>query len=231
MPSKKICNQFAENGFCTFLDCKYSHTTSLHSGNEAELQSFFEEYTDDGFYYDPSRPAWNEFRRLSHFLDWDKEKKDEKRSLFKDALVQAFNNIYGTEENDLESWHTLCRALDITPLPDGLNASREAVRNTYVNLVDLVDLHYSGEQLRHFNSELELSEYTKKYGKIFPRENAYAGGLLKYLLRHIVNPSSSSATRTGRRRRSRRWCLSLESAVFLANDGYEIQLHSSNKMF
>ena len=30
-----------------------------------------------------------------------------------------------------------------------------------------------------------MKVYTKKTGRVFPREEAYAGGLLKYLLREI----------------------------------------------
>lgn len=54
-----------------------------------------------------------------------------------------------------------------------------------------------------FESERDLSQYTISTGKFFPRENAYAGGLLRYLLRHILHPRDdySQARREGKRRR------------------------------
>lgn len=37
-----------------------------------------------------------------------------------------------------------------------------------------------------FTSLDELSEYTIENGKFFPKESAYAGGVLKFLLREIL---------------------------------------------
>ncbi|KAG6860673.1 hypothetical protein C0995_008740 [Termitomyces sp. Mi166 len=159
----------------------------------------------EGFRYNPSKPAWKEFRRLSRYLDWSKEKEAQEKEDFKDALVQTFNYTYGTDENRLESWTALCHVLRITPAPEGLNACREAVKAAYVNLVDLVDHSYTGEPVQLFNTEAELGEYTRGSQKFFPKENAYAGGLLKYLLRHINNPRTRLGARgTSTRPRCRR---------------------------
>jgi len=53
-----------------------------------------------------------------------------------------------------------------------------------VNLVDLVDT--SGRDVELFSSLDELREYTIENGKFFPKESAYAGGVLKFLLREIL---------------------------------------------
>lgn len=58
----------------------------------------------------------------------------------------------------------------------------------FVNIVDLVDTPTTQEPVVHFETERALSEYTKSTGKFFPAESAYAGGLLKFLLRRIMNP-------------------------------------------
>jgi hypothetical protein len=62
----------------------------------------------------------------------------------------------------------------------------------------------TGEPVTVFVSEMQLSEYTKSTGKFFPRDNAYAGGLLRYLLRHIMDPRlemvPSRKTKSKRRR-------------------------------
>jgi hypothetical protein len=56
---------------------------------------------------------------------WGKDDRDEAREGFKDALVQEFNKMYGTDVNDLGSWQGLCRVLGIAPVPDKLNECRE----------------------------------------------------------------------------------------------------------
>jgi hypothetical protein len=63
---------------------------------------------------------------------------------------------------------------------------------TFVNIVDLVDTKISGKPVQHFNSELDLSEYTRKHKKFFPRDNVHSGGLLKFLLRHIHQPTAAT---------------------------------------
>lgn len=87
------------------------------------LQDFFNNYPE--FNYVPANGASGELYRMYDFFGWDRDEKEEAKELFKDALVQEFNKIYGTDENDIESWHTLCRVLTIDPIPDGLKACRE----------------------------------------------------------------------------------------------------------
>jgi len=69
-------------------------------------------------------------------------------------------------------------------------AELQAVLSTHVNLVDLVDAPRTGQPVPVFKSEFELSDYTIDSEKFFPRANAYAGGLLRLLLRHILNPGA-----------------------------------------
>ena len=68
----------------------------------------------------------------------------------------------------------------------------QAVRNTHVNLVDLVDLVGTQETAQTFPTEVALSEYTRSTENYFPKENAYAGNLLRFLLRRILHPKYSS---------------------------------------
>jgi hypothetical protein len=44
---------------------------------------------------------------------------------FKSAMVQQFNDLYGTDQNDLEAWRRLCRVLNIDPVPNGMKECRE----------------------------------------------------------------------------------------------------------
>jgi len=170
-------------------------TTALNSTAPDYLETFFALYP--GFEYDSSNAATDEFRRMSDSFEWDKPDREEARAKFKDALVQEFNNIYGTDENDVGSWQGLCRVLGITPVPGSLAECRKVVNTSHVNLVDLVGQPNS---ITLFTSEAALSEYTKDTGKFFPKENAYAGGLLKYLLRNIANPGVRRGTARRRRK-------------------------------
>ena len=56
-----------------------------------------------------------------------------------------------------------------------------------MNLVDLVDKLGTGQDVLTYSTEKELADYSMKTRKIFPREDANAGNLLKYLLRHIFS--------------------------------------------
>lgn len=61
-----------------------------------------------------------------------------------------------------------------------------------MDIVDLVDIGATGKPIIHFESEEELSGYTKSTRKFFPRDNVESGGLLKFLLRRIFVPNTAS---------------------------------------
>ena len=75
--------------------------------------------------------------------------------------------------------------------------------NTHVNLCDLLDTTLQGTRVHVFVSEEELREYTKETGRVFPKEEAYAGGLLKYLLRQIFQTYQGNRGRNRFIRRKR----------------------------
>jgi hypothetical protein len=56
-----------------------------------------------------------------------------------------------------------------------------------VNLVDLVDAPRTGAAVKSFPNLKRLQDYTIETGKYFPKEDAYAGGLLRFLLREILH--------------------------------------------
>jgi hypothetical protein len=69
-----------------------------------------------------------------------------------------------------------------------------------VNLVDLVDTPRTGAAVKVFPSLKTLQTYTIASGKFFPKEDAYAGGLLRFLLREIIHPYEGEA---GQRRKGK----------------------------
>ncbi|OAX40311.1 hypothetical protein K503DRAFT_781515 [Rhizopogon vinicolor AM-OR11-026] len=213
--SSGVCYAYAQTGNRRYGPrCKHTHVEGVDlrdSNNDTErsqtsaqtpLDKFFGMYPK--FDYDSSASASMEFYRMCNKLGWGR-KDDERKCAhgnFKDALVQQFNRIYGTDVDDLASWRTLCQIVNVSPTPGTLKSCRKAVKKTHVNIVDLIDTKTTGELVTVFVSELKLSEYTKQTGKFFPRDNVYAGSLLRYLLRRIMKPRPEVAF--GKKTQSRR---------------------------
>lgn len=65
----------------------------------------------------------------------------------------------------------------------------QKIKDTHVNLVDLVERGRTGKRVQLFPNLEGLRKYTMDTGKFFPKENAYAGGVLKFLLREILAAS------------------------------------------
>ena len=96
-----------------------------NKAGEDALDAFFEQYPS--FPYNRNAPSSQEFYRMCDFFTWDRDdpEREAAHECFKTALVQQFNSVYGTDVNDVESWHKLCLALNLEPLPEGLSAMRK----------------------------------------------------------------------------------------------------------
>ncbi|KAI0040137.1 hypothetical protein FA95DRAFT_1566638 [Auriscalpium vulgare] len=150
------------------------------------LEAFFGRFP--GFDYQPSRSPSTELYRLSKQRGWVRGSHQSRQAYndYKDALTKEFEAIYGTDANDIHSWLLLCEVLEIRPPPEGLFACRSAVRATHVNIVDLVESKGKTSVVK-FETEAELSAYTRRTSKFFPRHRVRAGGVLELLLRHILD--------------------------------------------
>jgi len=58
------------------------------------------------------------------------------------------------------------------------------LKNTHVNLVDLMNARRTGEKIKKFDSYNQLRKYTKETGKVYPKKDA-KGDVVKVLLRRI----------------------------------------------
>lgn len=90
--------------------------------------------------------------------------------------------------------------------------------NRHVNLSDLLDTTRQGTRVHVFASEEELRIYTKRTGRMFPKEEAYAGGLLKYLLREIFGTYHGKRGKNGFFRRKREMCDTRRSKVLVSKE-------------
>ncbi|MCJ1395974.1 hypothetical protein MMC18_008860 [Xylographa bjoerkii] len=167
------------------------------------MDGFFANYPS--FQHDRQAPLVQEFYRMCDQFEGKKDDDEKKDALsgFKTAMVHRLNTLCGTDVEDIESWRKPCLALDIMP-PDGLQACRkarllvvrgevvgdligQAVRKLYINIGDLVDTQDSIGRVAICETLEEWRTYTIESGKCFPKQAAQAGGVLKFLLRQILN--------------------------------------------
>ncbi|KAJ6576972.1 hypothetical protein DFH09DRAFT_1030899 [Mycena vulgaris] len=162
------------------------------------LSNFFSSYPK--FEYDPSGPASQQFRELRTVYKMKRSDPaaNEAYHGYNRALGLTFSQQYGEDVDDLANWQKLCRTVEIFPVPDSLEECERVIEDAHVNLIDLVDVHTTREAVHRFKTEQELSEYTMRTGKIFPRDEAYKGPLLRHLLRRIFHPPREGLMRRGK---------------------------------
>jgi len=106
------------------------------------LDTFFLSFP--GYHYDPSIPPAESFRSfrngLKRWNDWNgsfpdtwKKYEEDVYTRYQAALTKEFNLWFGTED-DIKSWHSLCRAIAIHPLPTTHEECREVSSYIHNNL-------------------------------------------------------------------------------------------------
>ncbi|KAG1731814.1 uncharacterized protein EDB91DRAFT_707621 [Suillus paluster] len=162
-------------------------TPTPPAADDMPLAAFFAQF--QSFSFNANQSSNKNFDRLIKVLNFGPNDPQRRaaREGFKDALVLEFNERFGTDGNDIAAWQNLCCVLRIVPVPDTIQECRQRVWDTHVNLVDLVDTARNGTPVELFASLGELTAYTLQTKKFFPKHNAYEGGLLKELLREIIN--------------------------------------------
>ena len=187
-----------------------------------EIDEFFAGYP--AFDYDRSASSPKEFYRMCDHFHWVKGNdgkyppaRNRAHEAFRMAMVQAFNHNFGTDVNNINSWESICDLLGIQPVPTDVAEMKKAsqqvilyiranhnstklVLSTHVNLSDLLDGGRSGSEVRIFDTEAELAAYTISSGRIFPKVEAYAGGVLRYLLREITGVYGGRKVNHGRKK-------------------------------
>lgn len=99
-----------------YNSCNYSTTGKKQ--DRGPIYAFFAKHSYVN--HDPTAPVWDEFRALCRFHKWKKKSPQERQAKrdFKEAMIKEFGTIYGTDPNALWSWQKLCKALQISPIPD-----------------------------------------------------------------------------------------------------------------
>ena len=171
------------------------------------IDDFFAQFP--AFDYNRAASSPREFYRMCDFLGWIKDgrghyprQRVEAHAALREAMIESFNNRFGTDVNDRKAWEGICDLLGKEPLPETVKDMKEVsisryhiavfsdapklVKSTHVNLSDLLDAGRSGGKAHIFQTEADLAAYTIREGRFFPKDEAYAGGVLKYLLREII---------------------------------------------
>ncbi|KAJ7673230.1 hypothetical protein DFH06DRAFT_58938 [Mycena polygramma] len=113
---------------------------------QTHLEAFFANYPR--FHDDPISPVSAQYEHGT--VKSERESKAAREATYagyQPAMARTFAEIFGEDVNDLSNWQSLCRVLEIDPVPQNLHACRAAVREIHVNLVDLVDWGGTGARL------------------------------------------------------------------------------------
>ncbi|KAK6442740.1 hypothetical protein LTR95_001023 [Oleoguttula sp. CCFEE 5521] len=147
---------------------------------------FFNRYPE--LAYDRTNSSPREFYRMSSLFGWNKlpdgsypAAREDSWKGFRKAMSKQLNSSFGTNVEDIATWQGLGHFLNLDPLPSGV----EDIRQTHVNLSDLLASERIEGSVKTFHTRDELVEFNISEGRYFPKEEAFAGGLLKYLLREI----------------------------------------------
>lgn len=94
----------------------------------SEVDKFFRKY--ERFDYDPRSSPKLEFRRLQYRMRWGRKNRspkeievyEEARDDFFGAFIDEFDTHIGTDERDIRTWESLCKALgvDFEPAPTSI---------------------------------------------------------------------------------------------------------------
>ncbi|KAG7120556.1 hypothetical protein HYQ44_005052 [Verticillium longisporum] len=151
------------------------------------LDRFFLSYAT--FRYDASLPPTASFEALIRHCRWKRgtDELRDARAEYQRALRQEVDVWFGRED-DIGAWHTLCRAVGIRRPPSTIEECTQVLRNTHVNIVDLIDWgrNRAVGSVQVFQTRDDLVEYSREHAKIFPVKEVQANGETNVVLRHLL---------------------------------------------
>jgi hypothetical protein len=107
----------------TVSDTIQQNSPSILAANQhrtppTHIANYFAQFSPQ-FRYDPRGETWAQFYALRDYFGWEPQSEQLRREAddLRSAIVHEFNHIYGTDENDLVAWQTLCREVRVSPIP------------------------------------------------------------------------------------------------------------------
>jgi|SRR5579862_972384 len=152
------------------------------------ISKFYEDYPDFKYIYSHN-DDWRQiraFHALAQSQRWSRQDRAVEFRRYQATWAALMEQEFS--ETDLADYQTLCRHLDITPIPDSKNECKRRLKEVNVNIVDLVQYRRDKRAGRYaekpiiFESEEDLKEYSEKEDKIYPLESARSD-MLRVLLK------------------------------------------------
>lgn len=90
---------------------------------DTPLDQFFKSFTD--FDYNPLLPPGESYQNLREFYDWRRgePESDSAWAGYGEALQREIEQYFG-DEDDINAWHTLCRAIGIRDPPASIGGCK-----------------------------------------------------------------------------------------------------------
>jgi hypothetical protein len=129
------------------------------------------------------------FHKLATHFHWKKPRRDIEYERLKSTWTEVVESEFSG--SSISHYQSLCRDLDIDPIPDSVTECKNALREVFVNIVDLVQYRKDLEQGREaskprtFRTLGQLRHYASNTGKYYPKENAKAE-MLRELLKELM---------------------------------------------
>ncbi|KAK3950986.1 hypothetical protein QBC32DRAFT_216050 [Pseudoneurospora amorphoporcata] len=117
-----------------------------------------------------------------------KKNKEKKKQ---EEAVRSFNEFIGGRK--LKDWKKLCDTIGLEGEFKCIQSCREAIEAVHVNIYDVLEAAATNqaggkEMPPRFSTPYDLSEYTKREEKIYPKWEITKGEPEAALLKHIDNP-------------------------------------------
>jgi hypothetical protein len=140
-----------------------------------------------------------QFQALSTRMGWSNQQRQEAFAALQDALVQQFDDIYGTDETDIYCWQRLCQTLEVWPVPADITSCKQArlctcpfevtsdpsfqqVCSRHFTLWDVVDAGWTGCTVTCAPNRPSLLRYMASTNKYLPSDSKNVEGFLKAVI-------------------------------------------------
>ncbi|KAK8095581.1 uncharacterized protein PG998_002209 [Apiospora kogelbergensis] len=100
------------------------------------------------------------------------------------AIVRQWNQYI--QDGALENWQRLLKDLGLEGEFRSKNQCRKALKKIWVNIYDFLEAVKVGKPVPRFKTEAELSHYTLRTDRVFPKKHITKGSPLANLMAHIV---------------------------------------------
>ncbi|KAK8056898.1 hypothetical protein PG993_002125 [Apiospora rasikravindrae] len=98
-------------------------------------------------------------------------------------IVKRWDDYF--QDDALENWQRLMKDLGFQEEFRSKTQCRNVLKQVWINIYDFLDAVKDGQPVHQFKTEAELSHYTKKTGRVYPKKHIKKGSPLARLMAHI----------------------------------------------